>query len=126
MAYVFGKGLIIRGELAGEGDVELQGHLEGKINLNGTVVVAEGARIQADISATEIIVAGVVRGNVMASGKVELTPTGHLVGDIRGKALIVREGAAVNGRIDVEAPLSPAGVFAEMTRLLQHEQAQSR
>jgi len=126
MAYVFGKGLIIRGELAGEGDVELQGHLEGKVNLNGTVVVAEGARIQADISATEIIVAGVVRGNVMASGKVELTPTGHLVGDIRGKALIVREGAAVNGRIDVEAPLSPAGVFAEMTRLIQHEQARSR
>lgn len=119
MAYIFGKGLIIRGEVAGEGDVQVQGQVEGKITLTGTVVIEEGARVQADISAAEIVVAGVVRGNLMASGKVELSPTGHLIGDIRSKALIVREGAAVSGTISVEPPLSPAGVFAEVARLMQ-------
>jgi cytoskeletal protein CcmA (bactofilin family) len=118
-----GKGLVMRGELRGEGDLHVQGHLEGKVNLAGTVVILEGASVQADIAATEIIVAGVVRGNLTASGKIELSPTGYLVGDIRSQALIVREGAAVNGRISVEAPLSPAGVFAEMARLIQEEEA---
>ncbi len=122
MALIFGKGLILRGNLEGEGDLQVQGHLEGKISLTGTVVVLEGASVQGDISASEIIVAGVVRGNLIASGKVELAPTGHLVGDVRSKTLIVREGAALNGGISVETPLSPAGVFAEMARLIQQEE----
>ncbi len=122
MALIFGKGLILRGNLEGEGDLQVQGHLEGKISLTGTVVVLEGASVQGDISASEIIVAGVVRGNLIASGKVELAPTGHLVGDVRSKTLIVREGAALNGGISVETPLSPAGVFAEMARLMQQEE----
>jgi cytoskeletal protein CcmA (bactofilin family) len=114
MAYIFGKGLIIRGEVAGEGDVQLQGELDGKISLTGTVVVEEGARVHADVSATEIIVAGFVRGNIVASDRVELSPTGHLVGDISTKALIVREGAALNGSINVE----PASRSVEMTQLI--------
>jgi cytoskeletal protein CcmA (bactofilin family) len=126
MAYIFGKGLIIRGEVAGEGDVQVLGDLEGKISLTGTVVVAEGARVQADVSATEIIVAGFVRGNLMASGRVELSPTGHLVGDIYTKALIVREGAAVNGSINAEPASRLVGVFAEMTQLMHAGEAPHR
>ncbi|MFQ5848039.1 MAG: polymer-forming cytoskeletal protein [Candidatus Methylomirabilales bacterium] len=122
MAFVFGKGLVLRGELTGEGDLQVQGHLEGKINVTGTVVVLEEASIQADITATAIIVAGVVRGNLLAAEKVELSSTGHLVGDIRSKTLVVREGAAINGRITVEEPLSPAGVFAEVARMIQQEE----
>ncbi|MFQ5961930.1 MAG: polymer-forming cytoskeletal protein [Candidatus Methylomirabilales bacterium] len=114
-----GKGLVLRGELTGDGDLHVQGHVEGKINVAGTVVILEGSSVQADIAATEIIVAGVVRGNITASSKVELSPTGYLVGDIRSQALIVREGAALNGRISMEATLSPAKVFAEMERLMQ-------
>lgn len=124
MAYILGKGLVFRGELTGEGDLQVQGHLEGKINVSGTVVILEGASIQADVSATEIVVGGVVRGNLSASGRVEVSSTGHLVGDVRSKVLVVREGAALNGKINVEAPLSPAGVFAEMTRLMQQEETQ--
>lgn len=126
MAYIFGKGLMIRGEVAGEGDVQVEGELEGKITLTGTVVIAEGARVQADVSAVEIIVAGFVRGNLSASGRVELSPTGHLVGDISTKALIVREGAAVNGSINVEPASRSVGVFAEMTHLMHTEEAPHR
>lgn len=122
MACMVGKGLILRGELSGDGDLHVQGHVEGKINVAGTVVIQEGASVQADISATEIIVAGVVRGNLAASSKIELSPTGYLVGDVRSPALIVREGAAVNGRLSVEADLSPARVFAEMARLIHEEE----
>lgn len=125
MTCMVGKGLVLRGEMMGEGDLHVQGQVEGKINLAGTVVILEGASVQADIAATEIIVAGVVRGNLTASNKVELSPTGYLVGDIRTQALIVREGASVNGRINVETPLSPAGVFAEMARLMKEEQVRA-
>ncbi len=70
------KGLLVRGEFSGEGDVQVGGELEGRIDLTGTVVILEGAKVQADISATEITVAGLVRGNLTASGKVEVWAPG--------------------------------------------------
>jgi len=48
------------------------------------------------------------------------------VGDISTKALIVREGAAVNGSINVEPASMPVGVFAEMTHLMHEGEAPRR
>jgi len=117
--YFIGKGLILRGEISGEGDVQVEGEFEGKINLAGTVVICEGGKVQGDISATHITVAGLVRGDLMASGKVELSPTCQLVGSVQSKVLTVREGAVVKGKIKAETPLSPAAEFAEIARLVQ-------
>lgn len=117
--YFIGKGLVLRGEISGEGDVQVEGEFEGKINLAGTVVVHEGGKIQGDISATHITVAGLVRGDLMASGKVELSSTCQLVGSVQSKALTVREGAVVKGKIKAKTPLSPAAEFAEIARLVQ-------
>ena len=108
MSFAVGTGLVVRGELLGEGDVQLAGQFEGKIDLTGTVVVSEAACIQADISATEIVVGGSVHGNVNAFSKVELAPTGHVRGSVRSKVLVVREGGRVTGRILTGALASPA------------------
>ncbi len=126
MTYILGKGLVFRGELTGEGDIQVQGHMEGKIAVTGTVSIPKGASIQADISATEIIVAGVVRGNLMGSGKVEVLPTAQLEGDTRSKSLVVAQGAVVTGRFSVGPPPSPVEVFAEMEQLLKQEEARDR
>lgn len=123
MSFVVGKGLVLRGELSGEGDVRLEGQLEGKVNLTGTVVIVEGASVQADIAATDIFVAGAVRGNLNASGKVELSPTGHLVGNVRTKVLMVREGGTVNGRIIAGVPPSSPSEMAEIAELVRQEEA---
>ena len=117
--YFIGKGLVLRGEISGEGDVQVEGEFEGKINLAGTVVIREGGKVHGDISATHITVAGLVRGDLMASGKVELSPTCQLVGSVQSKVLTVREGAVVKGKIKAETPLSPAAEFAEIARLVQ-------
>ncbi len=123
MSFVIGKGLVIQGELSGEGNVQLGAELEGKVNLTGTLVILEGARIQADIFATEIIVAGTVRGNLMALGKVELAATGRVVGSVRGKVLVVREGGRVSGRTIIGVPSSPTGELAELVDRVREEEA---
>lgn len=123
MSFVIGKGLVIQGELSGEGNVQLGAELEGQVNLTGTLVILEGARIQADIFATEIIVAGTVRGNLMALGKVELSATGRVVGSVRGKVLVVREGGRVNGRTIIGVPSSPTGELAELVDRVREEEA---
>lgn len=125
MSFVIGKGLVIQGELSGEGNVQLGAELEGKVNLTGTLMILEGARIQADIFATEIIVAGTVRGNLMALDKVELSATGRVVGSVRGKVLVVREGGRVNGRTIIGASSSPTGELAELVDRVREEEARN-
>lgn len=123
MSFVIGKGLVVRGELSGEGNVELGDQFEGKIYLTGSVVVLEGASIQSDISATEIVVAGAVHGNLMASEKVEFSSTGRLFGNVRSKVLVVREGGRVSGRILAGAPSTPTEEFAEIAEQVRREEA---
>jgi cytoskeletal protein CcmA (bactofilin family) len=123
MSFVIGKGLVVRGELSGEGNIELGDQFEGKIYLKGSVVVLEGASIQSDISATEIVVAGAVRGNLMATEKVEFSSSGRLFGNVRSKVLVVREGGRVSGRILSGTPSIPTDELAEMAEQVRREEA---
>ncbi len=123
MSFVIGKGLVVRGELSGEGNIELGDQFEGKIYLTGSVVVLEGASIQSDISATEIVVAGAVRGNLMATEKVEFSSRGRLFGNVRSKVLVVREGGRVSGRILSGTPSIPTDELAEMAEQVRREEA---
>ncbi|MEE8225101.1 MAG: polymer-forming cytoskeletal protein [candidate division NC10 bacterium] len=123
MSFVIGKGLVVRGELSGEGNIELGDQFEGKIYLTGSVVVLEGASIQSDISATEIVVAGAVRGNLMATEKVEFSSSGRLFGNVRSKVLVVREGGRVSGRILSGTPSIPTDELAEIAEQVRREEA---
>ena len=123
MSFVIGKGLVVQGELSGAGNIELADQFEGKISLTGTVVVLEGAHIQSDISATEIVVAGSIRGNLMASEKVEFSPTGRLFGNVRSKVLILREGGRVHGRILTGALSTPTEELAGIAEQVRRQEA---
>lgn len=101
-AFRVGEKIAIKGEISGEGDIELVGRFEGAINILGTVVVAEGAEVQADIAASTIYVGGRVRGNLTAAGRVEILPRGTVTGNLKGGSFSARDGASVKGEIWVE------------------------
>src|SRR5262249_5659492 len=82
-AFRVGEKLSIKGEIVGEGDLELAGRFEGIVNVNGRVVVGERAEVDADISASNIVVGGKVRGNLNATGRVEILPQGILTGNLK-------------------------------------------
>jgi len=101
-AFRLGEKISIKGEISGEGDIELLGRFEGSINVLGTVVVREGAEVQADIAASTIYVGGRVRGNLTATGRVEILPRGTVTGNLKGGSFSARDGASVKGEIWVE------------------------
>ncbi len=67
--------------------------------------------------------AGVVRGNLVASGKMVLLATGYLVADAWSNALIVKEGAFMNARISTGPLPSLPGELAEFAELVRHGEA---
>ncbi len=100
-AFVVGEKIEIRGELTGEGDMQLMGGFHGTIDLVGTIVIGEAARVEADIAATNIVVGGHVKGNLIASGRVDLLPTGSVTGNVKTGSIAAAEGASLRGEIEI-------------------------
>lgn len=101
-ASAMGAGLSFRGEVAGEGDFSIAGKFEGDINVTGRVLVSDGALVEANISALSIVIGGTVRGNLSASTRVEILPTGVLTGTLKTGSFSAADGASVKGEVWVE------------------------
>ena len=91
-----GGGITIKGELRGEGPLTV---------LDGTLHVGPEARVDANITARAIVIAGVVRGNLSADTRVEIPPTGALTGTVKSGSFTAADGARVKGEIWVEQPV---------------------
>ena len=58
--------------------------------------------MDADISASNIVVGGKVRGNLNATGRVEILPQGILTGNLKSGSFTAADGALVKGEIVVD------------------------
>jgi cytoskeletal protein CcmA (bactofilin family) len=107
---VLGASVRIRGRVQGEGDVTIEGTLEGTLSVSGELVVAEGASIHASeaIVAATASIGGSVEGGVVAQGPIRLAPTARVHGDLKGSEISIDEGAEFSGRIDAEFELPAA------------------
>lgn len=99
---VLGGGMALRGEISGEGDFHIYGRFEGEIDVSGQVVVAEAAQVDANINASAIVIAGRVRGNLSASTRLDILPTGVLTGTLKAGSFSAAEGSSVKGEIWLE------------------------
>lgn len=91
----------VEGDFQSQGNVHIEGVVEGSLRTERDLRVGERARISADVWAANAIVAGEIRGNIAASERIELEPTARVYGDVRTKVLVVASGATVNGRISM-------------------------
>lgn len=101
---VLSASTILDGTLKSEGNIRLDGHFTGKLNITGNVLVGETAEINADIDARNISIAGIVRGNVTGN-KVQLLKTGRIWGNIHSNSLTTEDGAFIDGKIIMNADL---------------------
>jgi cytoskeletal protein CcmA (bactofilin family) len=110
----------VEGEFVSQGNVLIEGEVQGSLKTEKNLRVGERARISADVSAASVSVAGEIRGNITASERLDLDPTARIFGDIRTKVLAVSPGATVSGRVTMgaEAEEKPrVAAKAERTRL---------
>ena len=96
---VLGPGISIKGFLSGKGGVRIEGVFEGKIDIEGPLVIGEqGKVISEEIRAPSVVAGGTVQANVIAD-KVQVTRTGRLYGDVTTSNLSTEEGGFLKGTI---------------------------
>lgn len=76
----------------------IRGRLSGEIQAKGLLVIDEEAVVDANISASRVIIRGSVKGNVTASEKVEVAITGKLTGNVTAPEIFMETGCTFNGR----------------------------
>jgi cytoskeletal protein CcmA (bactofilin family) len=85
------------GVLRTDGPVYLYGTFKGQLETASGLFVGPLAQVTADVEAESVSVAGIVRGNITASGQVEILAGGRVYGDIVASALRIDEGAVFSG-----------------------------
>jgi cytoskeletal protein CcmA (bactofilin family) len=101
-----GQSIVFKGELTGDEDLEIDGQVEGTVNLkNHQLTIGPNGNLKAEVTAKNIVVIGKVTGNLVAADRIEVQATGIIDGDVRAPRLNVQEGAVLNGSID----MSPSG-----------------
>lgn len=98
---VIGRTLLIKGEFNSDEEVLVEGRIEGKLNINNRVIVGRNGIVDADIEAREVIIKGIVNGNVKGTLKVEIIPEGTLNGNIISQRVKLADGAIFKGNIDM-------------------------
>jgi cytoskeletal protein CcmA (bactofilin family) len=98
-------GLVVRGRLAGEGDLTIDGRLEGELDVTGEVAVGETGIVVAPVRAGALAVAGDVKGAVHARGAVAVRDGGRIVGDVRAARVAIDDGGALHGGVEMEFEL---------------------
>lgn len=96
----------VEGDFQSQGNVLIEGVVEGSLKTERDLRVGERAHITADVSAANAVVAGEVRGNLVVSERLELEPTARVHGDVRTKVLVVASGATINGKIAMGAEVA--------------------
>ena len=104
---LLGKGSEFEGKLSFEGQVRIDGKYSGHIATKDTLVIGEGAKVNAEIQAGTVIVNGTVEGNIKATVMVELHPPARVKGSIEAPALSIDKGVIFEGTCKMES--SPNG-----------------
>jgi cytoskeletal protein CcmA (bactofilin family) len=106
-----GKSITIKGDLTGDEDIQVEGTVEGRVDLpNNQFTIGPEGRVRAEIHAKLVVVIGQVTGNIIAAERLEVQATGTIHGDVKAPRLIVHEGAVINGSIEMGKAPTPAKV----------------
>lgn len=95
---VIGAGVKVEGNFTGEGNVVVDGQLQGSLKTKHNVQIGAGAFVKANVEAHDVHLAGDLHGNVRATGKLILAPSAKLTGNVEAGSLSIAEGANFNGK----------------------------
>jgi cytoskeletal protein CcmA (bactofilin family) len=100
---LLGRGATFEGKLTFEGTVRIDGRFKGEVFSDDTLVIGEGAIVEAQIDIGEVIVQGTVIGNIVAKRSIEIHAPGRVKGDLHTPTLQIDKGVVFEGRSFMEA-----------------------
>ncbi len=96
-----GTGVECVGEIWYDGDMQIDGQLEGTVHTKGTLAIGDRAVVKAKIEAGTVVCKGNVQGDVRAQESIKLLSPGLIEGTMSAPRLSVETGGVFNGRVSM-------------------------
>ncbi len=97
----------IVGAITGKGAYVFCGTVQGDCDIDGPVTLAAGGHWKGILKGNDIVVAGIVEGDVAAKQRVEILGSARVTGSLSGHSIAVAEGAIIEGEIKVTSGAEP-------------------
>jgi cytoskeletal protein CcmA (bactofilin family) len=98
---LIGEGSFFRGDITINGLLRIDGDFSGSVKTAGKVFVGRSGRADCSISASSVVVGGIIRGVITASEKVVILSSAVVIGSISSPRLIAEEGVILEGTIHI-------------------------
>ena len=100
---LLGSSLRVKGDIRGTEDLLIDGSVEGMIQLEGRkLTVGTTAKLTADINARDVVVYGYVKGDVRATGRIEIKKDGSVIGNLTTAQIMIEDGADFKVTIEMD------------------------
>ena len=99
---IIGPGAVLDGPLTTKDSTRIDGTVKGNVTISGALIVGQEGKITGTVSAMNAYIAGEVTGNISApQGKVEISDTGKVIGNVSCKGIVIDENAVFSGQCDM-------------------------
>jgi|SRR5579875_251256 len=92
------RGVSIEGKLNVAGMFRIDGEVKGNISAEKSLMLGENARVEGQIEANDVTIAGHFDGQIFAKQRVEIQPKGVVTGEIHSPCLIIQPGGILDGQ----------------------------
>ena len=89
----------VEGDFTSQGDIIVEGVVQGNLKTKGRLRIGSVAKITADVEALSAYVAGEISGNITIKEDLDVKSTSKINGDIKVSELAIEKGAEINGKI---------------------------
>lgn len=95
---LLGRGTRFEGKLLFEGRVRVDGAFKGEIRSDDTLIIGEGAEVDAEVDVANVIIrGGDVRGSIRARASIELYVPARVTASLHAPSVFIDKGVHFEG-----------------------------
>src|SRR4030066_2394297 len=95
---IVGNKAKIEGKLDVSQSIEIGCEVVGELIVDGQMVIQKEGAVSADVTTIDAKIIGKFEGNLKGTGKIEITDTGIVDGNIKTDSLVINEGGIFSGK----------------------------
>ncbi len=100
---IIGSSIKVKGNFSGQGNVVIEGQLEGSLKTSANLLIGEQAKVVANIEAKEAIINGEIQGNLKVKKYLSIGKSARVMGDVRCGEISIARGAFLNGQLIINS-----------------------
>jgi cytoskeletal protein CcmA (bactofilin family) len=123
---VIGENISIEGTVLADEDIIIEGRMKGTIETKShCITIGPKGHIEADVDAQDVVISGMMAGNIIARNKVQINKEADFTGRITAKRIAIEDGAYIKATIELEKEEKQKAQASEPTISEQSAEPQS-